>query len=101
MNSAPLSLTIMPGLPRRAINARISRTARFPDSEVSGMAARHSLVTSSMIVRTRNRRPLASWSWTKSVDQRLLGPSVFGIGARATAVRRRDLRRRTARPSSP
>lgn len=63
MNSAPLSLTIMPGLPRRAINARISRTARFPDGEVSGMAARHSLVTSSMIVSTRNRRPLASWSW--------------------------------------
>jgi len=38
----------------------------------------------------------ASWSWTKSTDQRLFGPSGAGIGVRATAIRRRDSRRRTA-----
>src|SRR3954471_13504029 len=34
------------------------------------MAARHSRVTSSTIFRTRKRRPLANWSWTKSSDHR-------------------------------
>ena len=101
-------LTIAPGLPRRAISALISRTSRFPHKDVSGTAARHSLVTacpgldpgSSMIVSTRNRHPSASWSCTKSVDQRLSGSSGLGIGLRATAIRQRDLRRRTARSSS-
>ena len=37
---------------------------------------------------------------TKLVDQRRFGPSGLGIGVRATAIRRRDLRRRTASPSS-
>jgi hypothetical protein len=76
----PSSLTIAPGPPRLAISALISRTTRFPDKDVSGIAARHSLVPSSMIVSTRNRRPSASWSCTKSVDQRLFGPAGFGIG---------------------
>jgi hypothetical protein len=34
-----------------------SRTTRLPESEEPGTAARHSLVTSSMIVSTRKRRP--------------------------------------------
>jgi hypothetical protein len=79
------------------ISAVISRTTRLPVIEVSGIAARHSLVTSSMTVSTRKRRPFASWSCTKSVDQRLFGPAGLGIGVRATAIRRRDRRRRTLR----
>ena len=55
-----MSLTIAPGRPRRAISAAISRTTLLPEREVSGTAAKHSLVTSSMIVSTRNRRPLTS-----------------------------------------
>ena len=73
VNSVPLSETIMPGLPRRLINAVSSRATRRPEIEVSGIAARHSRVTSSTIFRMRNRRPQASWSWTKSTDQRAFG----------------------------
>ena len=47
VNSVPLSETIMPGLPRRLINAVSSRATRRPEIEVSGIAARHSRVTSS------------------------------------------------------
>jgi hypothetical protein len=71
----------------------------LPEREVSATAARHSLLTSSMMLSTRNRRPVTSWSWTKSTDQRLFGPSGAAIGVRATAIRR-ALRRRTASPSS-
>ena len=70
VNSVPLSETIMPGLPRRLINAVSSRATRRPEIEVSGIAARHSRVTSSTMFRMRNRRPQPSWSWTKSTDQR-------------------------------
>jgi hypothetical protein len=48
VTSVPLSLTIAPGRPRRAISAFISRTTRLPLSEMSGTAARHSLVASSI-----------------------------------------------------
>src|ERR1700722_19735780 len=41
VNSVPLSETIMPGLPRRLINAVSSRATRRPEIEVSGIAARH------------------------------------------------------------
>ncbi len=37
----PLSLTIMPGLPRLAIRSISSRTTRLPEIDVSGTAARH------------------------------------------------------------
>ena len=37
------------------------------------MAAKHSRVTSSTMLRMRKRRPQASWSWTKSSDHRALG----------------------------
>jgi hypothetical protein len=47
-----------------------SRVSRNSDSEKSGTAARHSLLKSSITLRMRNRRPLASWSLTKFSDQR-------------------------------
>src|SRR5215210_4729554 len=62
VNSVPLSETIIPGLPRRAINGVSSRATRLPEIEVSGIAARHSRVTSSTMFRIRKRRPLANWS---------------------------------------
>jgi hypothetical protein len=60
VNSVPLSETIMPGLPRRSISAVSSRATRRPEIEVSGIAARHSRVTSSTMFRMRNRRPQAN-----------------------------------------
>ena len=62
VSSVPLSETIMPGRPRRSISAASSRATRLPDIEVSGIAARHSRVTSSTMLSTRNRRPQANWS---------------------------------------
>ena len=100
VNSVPLSETIMPGLPRRLINAVSSRATRRPEIEVSGIAARHSRVTSSTIFRMRNRRPQASWSWTKSTDQRAFGLDSTRIGARDPTARLRARRLRTVRPSS-
>ena len=58
VNSVPLSETIMPGLPRRSISAVSSRATRSPEIEMSGIAARHSRVTSSTMFRIRKRRPL-------------------------------------------
>ena len=40
VSSVPLSLTIMPGLPRRSIRAVSSRATRRPEIEVSGMRLR-------------------------------------------------------------
>jgi putative transposase len=60
VNSVPLSKTIMPGLPRRSISTVSSRATRRPGIEVSGIAARHSRVTSSTMFRIRKRRPLAN-----------------------------------------
>lgn len=57
VSSVPLSETIMSGLPLRSINAVNSRATRRPDIEVSGIAARHSRVTSSTMLRTRKRCP--------------------------------------------
>src|ERR1700730_16662555 len=62
VNSVPLSETIEPGAPRRATIAVSSRATRRPESDVSGIAPKHSLVTSSTMLRTRKRRPLANWS---------------------------------------
>ena len=100
VNSVPLSETIMPGLPRRSINAVSSRATRRPEIEVSGIAARHSRVTSSTMFRMRSRRPQTSWSWTKSTDQRAFGLDSTGIGARDPTARLRACRLRTVRPSS-
>ena len=64
---------VMARMPRRLINAVSSRATRRPEIEVSGIAARHSRVTSSTMFRMRSRRPQTSWSWTKSTDQRAFG----------------------------
>jgi hypothetical protein len=60
VNSVPLSETIIPGLPRCSISVVSSRATRRPEMEVSGIAARHSRVTSSTMFRMRNRRPQAN-----------------------------------------
>jgi len=60
MNSVPLSETIMLGLPRRLISTVCSCATRRPEIEMSGIAARHSRVTSSTMFRIRIRRPRAS-----------------------------------------
>jgi hypothetical protein len=39
-----------------------SRATRRPEIEVSGIAVRHSRVTSSTTFRIRKRRPHANWS---------------------------------------
>lgn len=71
----------MPGFPRWAISSVSSRATRRPEIEVSGIAARHSRVMSSTMLSTRNRRPQANWSWTKSSDQRAFGFASTRIGA--------------------
>ena len=83
----PLSETIMPGLPRRPMSAVSSRATRLPEIEVSGIAARHSRVTSSTMLRMRKRRPRANWSWTKSSDQRALTLASTRIGVRVPTAR--------------
>lgn len=100
VNSVPWSETIMLGLPRWAINSVSSRATRRPEIEVSGIAARHSRVTSSTTLRMRKRRPQANWSWTKSSDQRAFGLASTRIGARVPTARRRDRHLRTVSPSS-
>jgi hypothetical protein len=51
VNSVPLSETIEPGLPRRSTIIVSSRATRRPEIGVSGAAPRHSLVTSSTMLR--------------------------------------------------
>src|SRR3984957_5004062 len=48
------------GLPRRSIKTVSSRATRRPEIDVSGIAAKHSRVTSSTMFRMRNRRPQAT-----------------------------------------
>lgn len=57
-------------------------------------------LTSSTTFRTRNRRPQAKWSWTKSSDQRALPRASIRIGALVPMALRRALRLRTVSPSS-
>ena len=95
MNSVPLSLTTILGLPRVSISFVSSRATRLPEIEVSGIAARHSRVTSSTMLRMRKRRP-----WTKSSDQWALTLASTRIGVPVPMARRRALRLRTVSPSS-
>jgi hypothetical protein len=55
---------------------------------------------SSITLSSRNRRPLPSWSLTKSSDQRWFISCGTTIGARVPMARRRPRRRFTANPSS-
>ena len=87
VNSVPWSLTIDSGLPRLATSALSSRATRLPEIEVSTTAARHSLVTSSTTLRMRSRRPVTSWSCTKSTDQRAFGVATVRIGAHVPVAR--------------
>jgi transposase InsO family protein len=87
-------------LPHSAISAASSRTARKPEIDVSGTARRHSRVTSSTMFSTRNRRPVTSWSCTKSRLQHWFGNASPGGRARVPTARLRPLRRRTVKPSS-
>lgn len=57
-----LSLTMSFGLPYLATSVVSSRATRLPEIEVSGIAARHCFVTSSMTLSTRKRCPDAIWS---------------------------------------
>lgn len=61
---AALPVMIIPGLPRRSIRAVSSRATRRSEIDVSGIAGRHSLVTSSTLFRTRKRCPQANGSCT-------------------------------------
>jgi hypothetical protein len=67
VNSGPLSETIMPGLPRASMSAVSSRATRLPEIEASGIAARHSRVTSSTMLRMRKRRPRGSQGLTRAL----------------------------------
>jgi hypothetical protein len=52
--------TIGPGLPGHAIDLASSRTTRAPVIDESTTAARHSFVTSPIVLRIRMRRPVTS-----------------------------------------
>ena len=58
VNSVPWSETTIPGLPRRRISIDSSRTTRLPEIDVSGIAAKHSRVTSS--TKFENAEPPAA-----------------------------------------
>ena len=98
VSSVPLSETIILGLPRRSISVVSSRATRRPEIEVFGIAARHSRVTSSTILRIRNRLRHANWLCTKSRDQRAFAFASTGIGARVPTALRRAFRSRSESP---
>jgi hypothetical protein len=97
---AGMPRSIIFGLPRSAIRSINSRTTRLPEIDVSSTARKHSRVTSSTMLRMRNRRSLVIWSWTKSTLQRWLGSANTGAGGRAPTARLCPFRRRTVRLSS-
>ena len=82
-----MSETIIPGLPRASISVVSSRPTRRPEIEVSHRPALPDDVID--VVRIRDWRPEANWSWIKSSDQRAFGLVSTGIGARASTARRR------------
>lgn len=101
VGSVPLSRTIMPGVPRMAINSLSSLTTCVPEIEASGTAATHSRVTSSTILSTRNLRPIGIRSCTKSRLQRQMRCAGTRAGARAPIASLRPLRRHAVKLSSP
>ena len=88
------------GRPRRSARRSSTALTRDPVIEVSTSIATHSRVQSSTIVRQRSRRPSASPSLTKSIDQLSLATCGLGSGLRSNGPMRLRLRRRTARPAS-
>ena len=58
VNSVPLSDTIIRGLPRAPTSIVNSRATCLPEIEVSGIAARHTRVTSSTMLRMRKCQAL-------------------------------------------
>jgi hypothetical protein len=90
VNPIPLSDTIMPGLPRRSIKTVSSRATRRPGIEVSGIAAKHSRITSSTMFRMGDRRPRAGHGQN---------PETAGVGSRLDQDRRP--RPYCAPPSTP
>jgi hypothetical protein len=82
INSVPLSLTIILGLPRSAMSPSSSRATRRPNSEVSATSVMLSRVQSSTTTdRMRKRRPSVRWSATKSKPQRSFGAGGISIGS--------------------
>jgi len=78
VSSGPLSQTIVFGSGRFcSLRKRASLT---PEIEVSVSCPTHSRLKSSTIFRTRNRRPVASWSDTKSIDHLSLQRTGTTIG---------------------
>ena len=68
----------MQGQPSNSATRSSSRATR-PEIDVSKRLARHSRLKSSMMHRTRNRRPRARLSDTKSNDQRWFDPCRIGM----------------------
>lgn len=60
VNSVPLPETIEPGLPRRSTIIVNSQATCRPEIDVLGTTPRHSLLTSSTMLRTRERGPLVN-----------------------------------------
>ena len=81
VGSIPLSPTIMLGLPHFAMRLLSLRTARLPEIDVSGTAARQSKVTWSTTLIAGNRRPISSFSKAKWSLQCWLGSVGTAIGA--------------------
>lgn len=90
VNSGPLSLTIVIGLPRSPMRTSSSRATRWPESKVSTNGRRLSRVRSSTTARTLNRRGSVSWSETKARLQArsaTLGAKRAYAGVRAPVAR--------------
>lgn len=88
------------GLPRWAMIWVSSRATRCPEIKAPGTIARHSRVTSSTTLSTRNRLPDAIWSCAKSRLQRCFGKAGTGLGTLVPTARVRLCRRLTAKPYS-
>jgi hypothetical protein len=85
-------LIAMQGVPRISMARSSSRATRTPESELSTTSATHSRLKSSTTVSTRNLRPEAKASDTKSSDQRWFDPCGIVMGALVPSARLRPPR---------
>ncbi len=76
---------IIRGLPRSAMSVVSSRATRRPEIEVSGIPVRHSLVTSSTMLRMRKRRP--QQLELEHLVYRALGTAIVVMAATPRAAR--------------